>query len=341
MNFLPSRRTRTLPFSLLLSALLFSLATPAWSLTILVGNDDSCNSEGINALVDALEAAGHNVVMYAPAGEQSGKSSSISTQIGADYDISNVGFEGPTGADNRLCVRIPTESPAEGSEELLTASASPRDSGLVGLAALGAQRPDLVVTGINDGQNIGATAIASGTVGGAMAALFQGVPAIAVSRHRFAGDDGMSFEQVAHFIVDVVAQLQSAQTGDQLLPPGTGLNINTPAGAPSGIAHTQLGQRTDLMFGPTAVGDAVNLSFNGFLQLADLIGEEAASELQANPDATPADFAAAGLDTNDETSMFVAGYITITTLDGDLTATLRKRELMQVTLRELAVGAAQ
>ena len=50
---------------------------------------------------------------------------------------------------------------------------------------------------------------------------------------------------------------------------------------------------------------------------------------------TVEDFAEAGLDVQDETSMYVAGYITITTLDGDYTATLRKRELLQVKLRDL------
>ena len=70
--------------------------------------------------------------------------------------------------------------------------------------------------------------------------------------------------------------------------------------------------------------------------LAELLGDEdLAEELQNNPDATVQDFADAGLDVEDETSMFVAGYITITTLDGDLTAGLRQRELTQVKLRGL------
>lgn len=328
---------RSLKRSLQVGALC-ALTAPAWGLNILVGNDDSCNAEGINVLMDALEAAGHTVTMYAPAGEQSGKSSSTSTNAFKAYDISNVGFAGPTGAANRFCVRIPTESPEEGSDEEFTASASPRDSILVGLAKLGDNVPDLVISGINDGQNVGSAAIASGTVGGASVAILNGIPGIAVSRHRFATDEGLSYAQGAALVVSVVAQLEANRAeGEPLLPPLTGLNINTPEFAPRGIAHTTLGTQTDLKLYPTPRGEEVIVGFNGFVSLAELLGDqEAADALINNPAATPADFAAAGLDINDETSMYVAGYVTITTLDADLTAGLRKRELLQLKLRNLA-----
>lgn len=315
------------------------LAMPAWSLDILVTNDDSCNSEGINILMDTLEAAGHNVTMYAPAGEQSGRSGSISTAINSSYTINNVGFHGPTSASNRNCVRVPMENPAEGDDSEITASATPKDSMLVGLAALGEQRPDLVVSGINDGQNIGTTATASGTVGAAVAALQHGIPAIAVSRNRFSGESGMSFADVADLVVDVVATLE-AQSGDggALLPPRTALNINNPAGPPRGIVYTQLGNRSDLNFGPTANEEGVIVGFNGLLALDDLIDPALAEELAANPGASLQDFADAGLDISDESSMSVAGYVTITTLNGDFTAGLRQRELLQLQLRDLSLG---
>lgn len=324
---------------ILQAAILYAFTSPAWALNILVANDDSCTSDGVNVLMDALETAGHTVSMYAPAGEQSGKSSSISTNVGAAYDISNVGFDGPTTAANRFCVRIPADSPAEGSDEELTVSATPRDSVLVGLAALGEQRPDLVVTGINNGQNIGATAITSGTVGGASAALFQGIPAIAVSRNRFARPDAMSYAQIADLVVELIAELEANQpTGQPLLPARTGLSLNAPAKAPRGIAHTTLGNLTDLRLGPVATEDGVLMGFLGFLSLAQLLGDEAlAEELENNPNASIDDFAAAGLDVKDETSMYVAGYFTITTLDADLTAGLRKRELLQLKLSDLSL----
>ncbi len=325
--------------SLMILALLTGISTPGFALNILVGNDDSCNAEGINFLMDALEAAGHTVTMYAPAGEQSGKSSSISTNIFKNYEVSNVGFEGPTGADNRFCVRIPTESPEEGSEVEFTASASPRDSVLVGLELMQLTPPDLVITGINRGQNIGTLAIGSGTVGGTIAALQKGIPAIAVSRHRFASPQAFSIDQTADFIVSLVAQLEAKQVdGQPLLPPLTALNVNSPKEFPRAVAYTTLGNMTDLRLGPALKDGQVQVGFNGFLTLAELIGEETAAELEANPDATVQDFADAGLDINDETSMYVAGYLTVTTLNGDLTATLRKRELTQVKLRDLTVG---
>jgi 5'-nucleotidase len=316
----------------LVGATLALLAAPAWSLNILLANDDSCNAEGVNVMADALEAAGHTVVMYAPAGEQSGKSSSISTDVGTAYLIDNVGFEGPTSGENRHCVRIPVESPEEGSEETIIASASPWDSVQVGLAVLGDKKPDLVVSGINSSQNIGNRAINSGTIGGAMSALRQDLPGIAISRHYSSPE----YQTAADFLVSVIAELESGRAqGEPLLPSRTGLNINVPAETPRGVAHTTLGDASDLNLGHTAEDGEVKLVFDGFVTLTDLIGEEAAAELENNPDATVEDFAEAGLDVNDETSMFVAGYITITTLDGDLTGTRRKREQMQVQLRGL------
>jgi 5'/3'-nucleotidase SurE len=317
----------------LLSAALTLISTPAWPLDILVANDDSCNAEGINVLMDTLEAAGHNVTMYAPAGEQSSKSSSIYTEdIGVTYDISNAGFEGPTGAANRYCIRIPILNPEEGSEGQIIASATPFDSVQVGLAAMAVNPPDIVISGINSSQNIGNRAINSGTVGAALSAMRQGVPAIALSRHY----NGSSYQPAADFVVSVLAQLESGRAeGEPLLPSRTGLNINVPPGPARGVVYTTLGTASDLTLRHEATDDGVQLLFDDFIFLADLVGEEAAEELGNNPDATLEDFAEAGLDLEDETSMFVAGYITVTTLDGDLTAKRRKRELMQVKLRDL------
>jgi len=308
------------------------ISAPAWSLNILLANDDSCNAEGINVLMDALEAGGHTVTMYAPASEQSGNSSSISTDVGVTYDISNVGFEGPTGADNRHCIRIPIESPGEGSEETIITGASPFDSVQVGLAVMADNPPDLVVSGINSSQNIGNRVINSGTIGGTMSAMRLGIPAIAVSRHYSAPE----YQTAADFVVSVIAELESARPGGQaILPSWTALNINVPAGPTRGVVHTSLGRASDLTLRHEATDEGVQLLFDDFIFLSDLIGEEAAAELENNPDATVEDFAAAGLDVEDESSMFVAGYITITTLDGDLTAKRRKRELVQVQLRGL------
>ncbi len=315
---------------------LLCLAQPASALNILVTNDDSCNSEGVNTLADVLEAAGHSVTVVSPAGQQSGKSSSISTQVFKAYDISNKGFLGPTSAKNRFCVRVPTPSPEEGAgERLLTASASPRDSALVGLQMLRDTPPDLVVSGINDGQNIGAVAVASGTVGAAVAALQQGYPAIAVSRNKIEEEGALSFEELAKTVVSVIAKLEAVRAkGEPVLPERTGLNINSPRGKPRGIAFTQLGNQSDIALGPMAKGDQIIVGFS-LLSLADLIGKPAAKALSANPNATLKDFAAAGLDVTDESSASVAGFITISTIDGDYTASPDKQMLVQKWLGEL------
>ncbi|CAH0991198.1 5'/3'-nucleotidase SurE [Sinobacterium norvegicum] len=323
-----------------LGSALLALSAPALSLNLLLVNDDSCNSEGINTMADVLEARGHAITMVAPAGEQSGKSSSISTEVGQSYDISNSGFEGPTSAANRYCVRVPTENPEEGGAEgFITASASPRDSALVGLQLMSDNQPDMIISGINKGQNVGRVAVTSGTIGAVVAGLQNGIPSIAISRHRFTDEDGVSIEGAAAIVADVIAELEANQIeGQPLLPAMTGISINTPKGVPVGIASTTLGVDADLRFGPKLnESGGVDIGFGGFANLAEYIGEEAATTLASNPNATIADYAAAGLNTNDESQMYVANFVTITTLDGDYTAGLRKRELLQVKLRNLSL----
>ena len=208
-----------------LGSALLVLSAPALSLNLLLVNDDSCNSEGINTMADVLEARGHTVTMVAPAGEQSGKSSSISAEVGQSYDISNTGFEQSTSAANRYCVRVPTKNPEEGAPEgLITASASPRDSALVGLQLMTANQPDMIISGINDGQNVGRVAVTSGTIGAVVAGLQVGIPSIAISRHRFTDEDGVSLAGAANIVADVIAELESKRIdGQPLLPAFTGI----------------------------------------------------------------------------------------------------------------------
>ncbi|MGK7951203.1 MAG: 5'/3'-nucleotidase SurE [Xenococcaceae cyanobacterium] len=98
------------------------------------------------------------------------------------------------------------------------------------------EKPDLVISGINEGENIGAGgAVSSGTVSAAVTAILRDISAIAVS----AGIDLEDEERTrtlaaytigANFVTDLIAQLQATQ-GDEvtLLPAETGLSINIPA----------------------------------------------------------------------------------------------------------------
>lgn len=136
-----------------------SAATGTQPLTILVTNDDGVGSEGIDLLVNALaELPDVEVVVVAPAENQSG-SADVTT--------------GGTLVRNDATTASGTPAVAVVGE--------PADSVVVALDELGID-PDLVVSGINEGQNIGPLSAISGTVGAAKVAARMGVPAVAVSQ---------------------------------------------------------------------------------------------------------------------------------------------------------------
>jgi 5'-nucleotidase len=127
-------------------------------LTILVTNDDGIGAVGIDVLVTTLsELEDVEVHVVAPAENQSG-SSDKTTPGGATY------------ADGE------TASGVEGT----AVQGFPADTIGVALDELGLQ-PDLVVSGVNTGQNVGPLAYVSGTVGAAREAVRRGIPAIAGS----------------------------------------------------------------------------------------------------------------------------------------------------------------
>ena len=127
---------------------------------ILVTNDDGINAPGL-AVLEAIAAEvtgpGGEVWVVAPAFEQSGVAHAIS-------------YTHPT----MIAQMGPRRFAAEGS---------PADCVLAGLHdSMDGRRPDLVLSGVNRGNNAGENAVYSGTVGGAMEAALQGLPAIALSQ---------------------------------------------------------------------------------------------------------------------------------------------------------------
>ena len=109
--------------------------------------------------------------------------------------------------------------------------------GLVG------HRPDLIVSGINHGANLGDDITYSGTVAAAFEGIVLGIPAVAVSQQSSGGGMGyvsgrFDFAVVAPFIAQLVAFLVS-----EPMPAATLINVNCPAGEPTGIEVTKLGKR--------------------------------------------------------------------------------------------------
>lgn len=173
--------------------------------SILITNDDGYFSDGIVALASALETVGE-VTVVAPAAEQSATAHSLT-----------------------LTRPLRTRKIAE---RRYTVDGTPTDCVLVALTKILPERPDIVVSGINHGANLGDDVNYSGTVAGALEASAYKLPGIAVSLTAREGD----FTHAAHFAADLTARVLRAG-----LPEGTILNVNVPPGEILGARLTSQG----------------------------------------------------------------------------------------------------
>lgn len=305
----------------LIGVALAAAASPSHALKLLLVNDDGCTAPGINVLADTLEAKGHTVQMYAPASDQSGQgsrqavisSSCLTINFGiGQTDLSNV----TTSAANRLCVTAATSGckapfPPPFIADAQPVSASPFESTLVGLQkTTGSDKPDLVVSGINRGENVGAVTNNSGTVSAVVAAIRNDVPAIAVSLGVPYPAD--RYAAAAQVVVHVIERLQQEAKGGPLLPAQTGLNINYPgSGTPKGILYTNVGTFSTVTIGPRVQSDgSVKIGFT----------------IDNTPQGTPAG------QISDEGIALREGYISISTIDGDWNAVRAQREDVKLRL---------
>lgn len=166
---------------------------------ILVSNDDGVRAPGIAALAQVLQAIGE-VTIVAPAENQSGAGHSIIT--------SQPMF--------REDLTLPNGMKAIGL------TATPASTMNVAIQNIATPRPDLVVTGINRGHNLGFSGYLSGTVGGAREAAMHGIPSIASS----IAEAGVPRDLVyaAEEVLGVARRVK--QWG---LPPNSFLNVSIPA----------------------------------------------------------------------------------------------------------------
>jgi broad specificity polyphosphatase/5'/3'-nucleotidase SurE len=238
MSVTPRINLLLLSFFVAAGASAVSAPASANGLNILLTNDDGYGSYGITAMQAALEGAGHTVYISAPATEQSGKSGSANTDFGAIIDFTE-----------------------EVAGEEWSVEGTPADSVSAGLFGLTpdvlpeGEVIDLVVSGVNDGENISRFVNISGTVGAAMFALRRGYSVLAVSAgqdipgRRQLGDCfdpseppctpqeiGAIFQAIndnAEEAADNAAALTVAvidELGEEGIPDGLGLNINVPSG---------------------------------------------------------------------------------------------------------------
>src|SRR5262245_32956759 len=190
---------------------------------VLITNDDGISATGLHALRRALiRIEGLDLHVIAPDSNRSATARSITTrsplwveEIPFDDGMSGYATDG-TPVD---CVRF-------------------AELGLVGA------RPELIVSGINHGSNLGDDITYSGTVAAALEGIVLGIPAIAISQQSAAQE--MDFRLGREFDFSVAAALAARLVGriaQDPLPADTLLNINCPAGEPSGIEVTHLGKR--------------------------------------------------------------------------------------------------
>ncbi len=178
---------------------------------ILVSNDDGYLAKGINALADALAEIA-DVTVVAPDRNRSGASNSLTLQ-------------------SPLRVRRVREG-------RYYVNGTPSDCVHLALAGFLDEDPDIVVSGVNHGANLGDDVIYSGTVAAAMEGRFLGLPAIAVS---LVGRNSAYMDTAAKVAVELVLKLQ-----EKPLPGDIMLNVNVPDvpyAALRGLEATRLGFR--------------------------------------------------------------------------------------------------
>ena len=190
---------------------------------VLLTNDDGIQATGLNIMRRALlEVPGVELAVIAPDSNRSATARSITTREPLwveeiEFGDGTVGYA--TDGTPVDCVRF---------------------------AALGLVEfePELIVSGINHGSNLGDDITYSGTVAAALEGIVLGVPAIAVSQQSnlreldFRHGREFEFEVAAGFVARIVQELESVP-----MPDGTLLNVNCPAGEVIGARVCRLGRR--------------------------------------------------------------------------------------------------
>ena len=162
-------------------------------MNILVTNDDGIQAQGIGVLAKAASRFG-KVTVVAPARQCSAMSHRIT--LGSPMRLERVEF--------------PWENVTAYS-----LTGTPADCVKAALDAILPEKPDVVLSGINHGYNVGFDVVYSGTVGAAMEALMNGIPAIALSQNHLG-----NFCIAERYLPQILEELLPAGTAETADPPG-------------------------------------------------------------------------------------------------------------------------
>lgn len=178
---------------------------------ILLSNDDGVHAPGLQCLAAALRTVAE-VYVVAP-----------------DRDRS--------GASNSLTLARPLRAMRLDNGDVRV-DGTPTDCVHLAITGLMEEEPDMVISGINSGANMGDDVLYSGTVAAAMEGRFLGLPAIAVSMNSH---EGKHYDSAARAVLDLLKRL-----GHMPLPANTILNVNVPHlpwSEIKGVQATRLGHR--------------------------------------------------------------------------------------------------
>lgn len=168
---------------------------------VLISNDDGIFALGIRTLANTLAKAGYEVIVVAPDVERSATGHGLTLHQPIRAEIIEGIFE-PT-------------------VKAWSCSGTPSDCVKLALSAVVQSQPDFVLSGINQGSNLGTDILYSGTVSAAMEGVIEGISSIAFSLASFTHKN---FQPAANFALKLIDQLK-----EEPLPSYTLLNVNIPA----------------------------------------------------------------------------------------------------------------
>lgn len=180
---------------------------------ILLTNDDGVHAQGIEVLEALARRFSDNVTVVAPAEEQSGTGRSLT--LTRPVRLHRV-------AEHRWAV-----------------TGTPTDAVMMALAQVMPDRPDLVLSGVNRGGNLGEDVSYSGTVAGAMEGALAGIPSIALSQHLARWESG---NRVSFAAAEAWGERMLRPLIDRLptWAPRTLVNINFPSCAAEAVAGVRV-----------------------------------------------------------------------------------------------------
>ncbi|MDZ7960204.1 MAG: 5'/3'-nucleotidase SurE [Aulosira sp. DedQUE10] len=167
---------------------------------LLISNDDGISALGIRTLANCLAEAGHDVTVVCPDRERSATGHGLTLHQPIRAEI--------------------VESIFHPAVKAWACDGTPSDCVKLALWALLETPPELVLSGINQGANLGTEILYSGTVSAAMEGVIEGLPSVALS---LASHTSKDFQAAAHFAQILVAQLAVKPLPELML-----LNVNVP-----------------------------------------------------------------------------------------------------------------